>query len=104
MKVIGRHKKWVPGATITESYDENNDKMRRFIATIRGFRNWKIYEGNLDNITTGAIKHQVAAIRDAIDRGGESIFEHKGYFLINWDQFINYYLTPATSRRKEKTK
>ena len=44
-KIIARHK-WVMGATITESYlDDPAVNLRRFTATIRGWRNWKMYEG-----------------------------------------------------------
>jgi len=78
MKIIARHK-WVVGAVITESYQ--NDNIRRFTATIRGFRNWKIYEGKLKPGITVEVIRTVRHIRDVIDAGNESIFLEKGYFL-----------------------
>ena len=76
MKIIGRHK-WVSGALITESYDEDNDSFRRFTATIRGFRNWHIYEGKLTDNTTKVVIAIVKHIRDRIDTGDEQIFYWK---------------------------
>ena len=73
MKIIGRHK-WVEGATITESYDETDDTKRRFTATIRGFRNWKIYEGKLQDDTTGFVRLKVIHLRDRIDANDEAVF------------------------------
>lgn len=79
MKIIARHK-WVSGATITESYDEKNDKIRRFTATIRGFQNWRIFEGETDSETVQKVITDVKAIRDRIDAGDEEIFYLKeGY-------------------------
>ncbi len=85
MKILARHK-WVLGAVITESVDEKregykNISYRRFTATIRGFRNWKIYEGYITEHTAYRVKKMVEKIRDYIDKGDESIFKHKGYFL-----------------------
>lgn len=79
-QVLARHNKWVTGATITESVrrdsatDENGVSIRRFTATIRGFRNWKIYEGAATN---GIIRHiikRVSNIRDKIDNGDNAVF------------------------------
>jgi hypothetical protein len=78
MKVIGRHN-WITGATITELSNENNT--RRFIATIRGWRNWKIYEGQPFDEMGEAVRQVVLSIRDRIDRGDESVFNHSGYFI-----------------------
>ena len=81
MKIIARHK-WVSGATITESYDEKNDKIRRFTATIRGFQNWKMFEGELADGIVKKVIANVKAIRDRIDAGDEEIFYLKeGYKL-----------------------
>jgi len=78
-KILARHK-WVAGATITESVrrddatDENGASIRRFTATIRGFRNWKIYEGPAgEGIVDRIIKH-VSEIRDKIDSGDDTVF------------------------------
>lgn len=87
MKILARHK-WVSGAVITESVDDKKSTIdtsyRRFTATIRGFQNWKIFEGLLrDNIAEEIIK-EVKRIRDLIDKGkgfDEEVFNYKGYFL-----------------------
>lgn len=84
MKILAKHK-WVSGAIITESdKTEHNGKYayRRFTATIRGFRNWKIYEGetNKENLTE-LIINKVKEIRDKIDNKDETIFKYKGYFI-----------------------
>ena len=73
MKIIAKHK-WVVGATITESYDETDDSYRCFTATIRGWRNWKIYEGRVDGDTSSWVIVRVKEIRDRIDTGDESVF------------------------------
>ena len=75
MKILARHK-WVAGATITESMKESDDLYRKFTATIRGFRNWKIAEGYIDgsNIEKLVVK-KVKDIRDRIDGGDESVFD-----------------------------
>lgn len=84
MKILGRHK-WVSGATITESVDDEKStckkSYRRFTATINGYRNWKIYEGFCFPGMPEKIKDTVAGIKNKIDDGDEEIFKHKGYFL-----------------------
>lgn len=84
MKILARHK-WVSGATITESVDETKPKRktsyRRFTATIRGFQNWKIYEGYLSEETDENVKRVVEEIRDRIDANDEGVFLIKDYFL-----------------------
>jgi len=78
LKLIGRHK-WVDGATISESYDEADDTIRSFTATIRGFRNWKIYKGKLTDSTTKFVRVVVKSIRDRIDAGDEEVFYWKDF-------------------------
>ena len=74
--VVGRHR-WIAGATITESTDEDG-WTRRFTATIRGWRNWKIYQGPA--INPQFVADAVRRIRDQIDEGGGTIFaERNGY-------------------------
>ncbi len=75
MKILARHKKWVEGATITESYDEGKE-LTRFTATIRGFRNWKIWQGNFDDNDKIVcfITEKVIKIKSRIDVGDESVF------------------------------
>ncbi len=84
MKILARHK-WVLGATITESVDETKPKhktsYRRFTATIRGFQNWKIFEGYVNEGTSEAVFRSVREIRDKIDAGEEAVFFLKDYFL-----------------------
>jgi len=84
MKILARHK-WISGTTITESVDDNKStkgkSFRRFTATIRGFRNWKIYEGFLEGDTAQRIFDTVKHIKDCIDNKDEGIFYHRGYFL-----------------------
>ena len=69
MKILARHK-WVDGAVITESAGDYG--IRRFTATIRGWKNWKIYEGTSWNVKE--IIKTVQSIRDRIDAGDDSVF------------------------------
>ncbi len=82
MKILARHKDWVAGATISESVNESGD-IRRFVATIRGFQNWVIWEGNSREIPVVEILRAVNFIRDRIDAGDEEIFKVKGRWLIS---------------------
>ena len=75
-KVIAHHH-WIAGATITESYNADNETERRFTATIRGFRNWKIRQDkNTPDCaaTVADVIGRVKVIRDRIDAGDESVF------------------------------
>jgi len=72
MKIIARHR-WVAGAVITESHSDD-DELVRFTATIRGWRNWKIYEGGWFKGLAEAVCERFKKIRDAIDRGDQQIF------------------------------
>jgi len=71
-KILARHG-WVVGATITESLVDEDRNIRRFTATIRGWRNFKIYEGN--DIDTDFIINKVKEIRNKIDAGDETVFQ-----------------------------
>ena len=71
-KVLAKHK-WVAGATISESADDSGDS-HRFVATIRGFRNWVIWEGSCREVPTRKIIEVVKTIRDRIDKGDERVF------------------------------
>jgi len=76
-KIIARHK-WVAHATITESYCIEDDSIRRFTATILGWRNWKIYEGGLGksgDIVLSAIINRVKEIRSRIEKGDNLVFK-----------------------------
>jgi ribosomal protein L3 len=81
-KIIARHK-WVTGATITEScLDDPKQNLRRFTATISGWNNWKIWEGDPSAGSMGKritqIRNRVIEIRDRIDAGDKSIFMEQG--------------------------
>jgi len=73
-KILARHR-WVAGATITESLVDEDRNIKRFTATIRGWRNFKIYEGKGNNIDTDFIVSKVKKIRDRIDAGDETVFQ-----------------------------
>ena len=78
MRILARHKRWVAGATITESISEDS-LTRRFTATIRGWQKFLIYEGELyEQDNSEAIVEEIVAtvkmIRDRIDNGDDSVF------------------------------
>lgn len=75
-KVLARHT-WVAGCTITESEDitQTDIAYRRMTATIRGWRNFVIYEGDIAKISSEKIRDKVMEIRDRIDNGDQEIFE-----------------------------
>lgn len=75
---VGARHKWVSGVTITESVSSENSSVRRFTATIKGYRNWHIWQGNIveqgaANVVA-AVQAKVIAIRDRIEEGDESVF------------------------------
>lgn len=80
-KVLQRNtNKWVQGCTITESvreHDGSDTTYRRFTATIRGWRGFKIWEGAIDRPAHEILAEvigMVTAVRDRIDSGDESDF------------------------------
>lgn len=81
MKILARHK-WFPNVLITESVDSSG-YIRRFTATIKGWRGWKIYEGTVSDRPNIAneVKRVVQEILDLIEAGDEEVFRKKGYFL-----------------------
>lgn len=78
-KILARHK-WVAGAVITESCNEKG--YRRFTATIRGWRNWKIWQGETAGKDmkerTDEVIRRVVEIREKIDNGDKTVFNQKG--------------------------
>lgn len=88
-RILARHK-WVEGAIITESVrrddatDENGVSIRRFTATIRGFRNWKIYEGSAPSDIVRHIIKYVSDIRDKIDNGDNEVFKEPNIYRTTW--------------------
>jgi hypothetical protein len=80
--IIGRHK-WVEGCLITESHSNwriGKTSYRRFTATIRGFRNFKILEGFCGLFTTDEIITKVKKIRDRIDKGDDTVFREENKY------------------------
>ena len=84
-KILARHHNWVKGAVITELLDETSPcekSVIRFVATIRGFRNWRIWRGDTHELTCEErvclVKERVYAIRGRIDRGDEAVFREPG--------------------------
>lgn len=74
-RVIARHNNWVSGATITESIiDDYNSGIRRFTATIKGWRNFLIYEGQTSDDVGRRVQAKVREIRDRIEAGDEKVF------------------------------
>jgi len=76
-KVLGRHK-WVAGAVITESVRVDDDQERRFTATILGYCNWRIWQGQItDNWphVLATIMAKVVAIRVRVAACDDSVFE-----------------------------
>lgn len=81
-KVVTYRHKWVAGCTISESVQLQPDgdwsTIRRFTATIRGYRAWRIWEGDITKTANADLCNMVIAkvrsIRDRIDAGDESIF------------------------------
>lgn len=77
-KIIGRHR-WIVGAVISESVNDD-DSARRYTATVRGYRNWKIFEGELFPGYVQLIFRVVCAIRDRIDEGALCYI---GFLVVN---------------------
>ncbi len=73
--VLARHK-WVYGAVITECCNAEST-LKRFTATIRGFRNWRLWEGRYGDAQAIVedIQSKVRSIRDRIDKDDESVFD-----------------------------
>ena len=90
--IVGRHK-WVAGAVITESVAEDN-RIRRFTATIRGYQNWKIWQGESGPDVLAYVMFTVRTIRDRIDDGGEAVFTEANEYVstMPWKQACADYL------------
>ena len=83
-RILARHD-WVAGAVITESVNENKSDVhktyRRFTATVRGWRNFKIWEGYLHGIDTKEIINKVREIRNRIDKDDKSVFDEDSIII-----------------------
>lgn len=77
-KILTRHF-WVEDCTITESInlEKEVDKIayRKFTATIKGWRNFLIYEGRFQNNMTPTIIKRVREIKKRIENGDENVFK-----------------------------
>ncbi len=71
-QILARHK-WVAHATVTESYRERAN-MRRFTATIHGWRNFKIWEGPSEQMNPQAVITRVRELRDQIEKGDNRVW------------------------------
>ena len=72
-RLLSRHRNWCAGASVSEYVNDSN--VRRFVATIRGWQNWLIWEGVTVPAPADAIAAKVREIRDRIDAGDESDFD-----------------------------
>jgi len=74
-KIIARHTGWATGCTITESVSD--DDQHRFTATIRGYRNWRIWQGKPARweCIGDEVSRSVREIRDRIDAGDKTVFD-----------------------------
>ena len=80
-RIIARHQ-WVAGAKITESISAADNAVRRFTATIRGWQNWKIYQGDTRSLyVLDWIIHTVRSIRERIDAGDETVFAEPNEYV-----------------------
>lgn len=74
-EVVRRDSRFVKGAKITETVS-GDGKVRRFTATIRGWRNWRMWEGPAGEAAAALplVIQKVREIRDRIDAGDEEVF------------------------------
>lgn len=74
--ILARHK-WISNCTITESV-LGNSTTRRYTATIYGWRNWKIWQGDIKKIGNDAVvklvTDKVRNIKERIEQHDESVF------------------------------
>lgn len=80
-KLLARHSN-IAGAEIREYLDQNSEGwVRRYVATIRGYRNWFIASGCLrrGDYTFQQVVDRVGEIRDKIDQGNEDVFYSNRY-------------------------
>lgn len=70
---VAVHNRWVKDAKITESVHGDGYK-RRFTATICGWTNWKMWEGDVKDISVPSIIKEVEKIRERILAGDDAVF------------------------------
>jgi hypothetical protein len=84
---VGIYYDWVANATITETVSDEirvNEKgtprsVRRFTATVNGWRGFFICEGTCDTISPKEVQKEVESIRERIDSGDQSVFNDPKY-------------------------
>ncbi len=78
LRILAKHK-WLVGVVITESDDETKSTKtqayRRFTATIRGWRNWRLFEGPVTKDTVQIVIDKAKSIRARIDTDDKTVFE-----------------------------
>ena len=74
-RLVAKHK-WVTGASIWEScpVGDSAEPVRSFTATVRGFRNWKIYRGKVTPAMLAYVIERVTDIRERIDGDEDSVW------------------------------
>jgi hypothetical protein len=77
--IIARHK-WVHNCTISESYSSAGN-IRRYTATINGWGNWKLYEGDPRKIEVAEIIKKVKEIQNRILSKDVSVFQENGFMI-----------------------
>lgn len=73
-RLLARHNRWVSGASISEFINVEDSGLRRFTATIRGYRNWQLGVHRVGPDTGRKVQAAVLRLRDRIDAGDESVF------------------------------
>lgn len=77
-KILARHK-WVKDCTITESVnlwrEDAEVSYRRFTATIKGWRNFRIYDGQMTDTVVRAVIKRVERIKERIENGDDNVFK-----------------------------
>jgi hypothetical protein len=79
--VLARHK-WVSGAVITEQCNAAST-CKRCTATIRGFRNWRLWEGDY-GAAQAKVKEIISTVRkivERVDADDEAVFQETGYLV-----------------------
>ena len=76
-RIIGRHK-WITNTTITESVCRDDEHYRRFTATIYGYRNWRLWQGNMSeegmSHVVATVQAKVQGIKARIAADDETVF------------------------------
>ena len=87
-KILARHKDWIANTIISESVNSKDDRIRRFTATICGWRNWKIFEGRIDQDNVlQFVRNEVLRIKMEIERNNDSIFSEPNKYctVFTWE-------------------